>query len=148
MYRGAYRGEEVAIKKLHIQDGQVTPQQLEEFKKEIGNLMELKHPRLISFIGVAIVSTTLCIVTEFMPNGSLFDVLHKRKENIDFSQRAQISTQAAEGIAFLHGRCPPFVHRDVKSLNVVMDHGLNAKLCDFGAVSKFDFGNIRDRFLF
>lgn len=138
VYRGTYRGEEVAIKKLHIQDGQVTPVQLEEFKKEIGNLMQLRHPRLISFIGVALVSPTLCIVTEFMPNGSLFDVIHKRKMKMEFCQRAVISTQAAEGIAFLHGRSPPFVHRDVKSLNVVMDHGLNAKLCDFGLTQSME----------
>eukprot|EP00913_Durusdinium_trenchii_P032943 g30840.t1 len=37
-----------------------------------------------------------------------------------------------EGVMFLHGQRPPFVHRDLKSANVVLDLELNAKLCDLG----------------
>merc|ERR1712113_700743 len=76
--------------------------------------------------------------TEFMPNGSLHSLLHQRKESLVFSQRLDMALQVAEGVAFLHGQSPPFVHRDLKSLNVVLDFALNVKLCDFGLTQSME----------
>lgn len=138
VYRGTYRGEEVAIKKLHLIDGQVTPEQKNEFQKEVMNLARLRHPRLVSFIGAALVAPSLMIVTEFMPNGSLYEALHQRKLALELVKRFKIATQVSEGVSFLHSKTPPFVHRDLKSMNVVMDFELNAKLCDFGLTQSME----------
>lgn len=138
VYRGFFRGQEVAIKKLHVPDGAVSPLQLEEFKKEVANLQALRHPRLVSFIGFAFAPPSVCIVTEFMPNGSLYDLLHQRKATVFYSQRSAIAVQIAEGVDFLHSKSPPCVHRDLKSLNVVLDFALNAKLCDFGLTQSME----------
>eukprot|EP00747_Dinoflagellata_sp_TGD_P049422 gnl/TRDRNA2_/TRDRNA2_146181_c1_seq1.p1 gnl/TRDRNA2_/TRDRNA2_146181_c1~~gnl/TRDRNA2_/TRDRNA2_146181_c1_seq1.p1 ORF type:complete len:590 (+),score=102.41 gnl/TRDRNA2_/TRDRNA2_146181_c1_seq1:43-1770(+) len=138
VYRGMYRGQEVAIKKLHCVDGKITPMQLEEFRKEVTNLKALRHPRLVSFIGAAYTDPSLCIVTEFMPNGSLYELLHQKKTALRFKQRHTIAVQITEGVEFLHGRQPLVVHRDLKSLNVVLDHQLNAKLCDFGLTQSME----------
>lgn len=138
VFRGMYHGSEVAIKKLHLQDGKITPLQLEEFQKEVVNLQALRHPRLVTFIGAAVIAPTLCIVTEFMPNGSLYALLHKLRTPITRNERASVSLQITEGVHFLHSRTPPFVHRDLKSLNVVMDFDLNAKLCDFGLTQSME----------
>lgn len=145
VYRGTYLGREVAIKRLHIQDGQISPLQLEEFKKEAANLQRLRHPRLVSFIGAAVVPPSVCIVTEFMPNGSLYDLLHTRKHPMGVSERSLIAMQIAEGVDFLHGNSPPCVHRDLKSLNVIMDYSLNAKLCDFGLTQSMENTHISRR---
>jgi len=139
VYLGTYRGEECAIKKLHLIDGQVSPMQLDEFKKEVSNLKALRHARLVSFIGAAVAPPSLCIVTEFMNNGSLYALLHQRKEVvITMTQRSTIASQIVEGVCFLHSRTPPCVHRDLKSLNVVLDLALNAKLCDFGLTQSME----------
>lgn len=145
VHRGTYRGEEVAIKKLHVLDGQITHMQLEEFKKEVGNLQALRHERLVSFIGAAYVAPSLCIVTEFMPNGSLYDLLHQRRQRLTVPQSYQISVQITEGVEFLHSKTPPFVHRDLKSLNVVMNYQLDAKLCDFGLTQSMEKTHISRR---
>jgi len=145
VYRGTYKGEEVAIKKLHPSDGQVTPTQLAEFKKEVFNLMALKHPRLTRFIGAAFNAPHLCIVVEFMPNGSLHALLHEKQAPLAGHQRLSISIQSTEGVKFLHSLSPPFVHRDLKSMNVVLDYALNAKLCDFGLAQTMESTHISRR---
>jgi serine/threonine protein kinase len=142
VYKGMYRGEEVAIKKLHPMDGMITQLQMEEFKKEVANLQALRHERLVRFIGAAFVKPSLCLVLEFMANGSLYDLLHQRRQQLTNVQRLNMALQIAEGVGFLHGRTPPFVHRDLKSLNVVLDMALNVKLCDFGLTQSMEATHI------
>jgi serine/threonine protein kinase len=132
VYHGKHLGRDVAIKRLHPSAEPATARQLEDFHKEVFNLMSLRHDRLVSFIGAAYQEPCMCIVTEFMPNGSLYHLLHEKRQMLSIAQRTSLSVQCAEGTEFLHTREPPFVHRDLKSLNVVLDFGLNAKLCDFG----------------
>lgn len=140
VYTGRYLKTEVAIKKLHIADGQVSPAQVQEFRKEVQNLQTLRHRRLVSFIGAALVGNppSLCIVTEFMPNGSLHALLHQKRQTLSYEQRLSMAVQVAEGVVFLHSQSPPFVHRDLKSLNAVLDFNLNVKLCDFGLTQSME----------
>merc|ERR1711959_700339 len=45
----------------------------------------------------------------------------------------------AEGVSFLHSLRPPVVHRDLKSLNIVLDsQRANLKICDFGLTQSMD----------
>ncbi len=44
--------------------------------------------------------------------------------------RFQIALDAAWGLKDLHGY--PILHRDLKSLNILLDNNLRAKLADFG----------------
>ncbi|CAJ1442689.1 unnamed protein product [Effrenium voratum] len=48
-------------------------------------------------------------------------------------------------VSFLHSKSPPFVHRDLKSMNVIMDDDLNAKLCDFGLTQSMEKTHISRR---
>merc|ERR1740129_2283325 len=85
------------------------------------------------------------MVTEFMPNGTVHALLHQRKESLVFEQRHSLALQVSEGVAFLHGQSPPFVHRDLKSMNVVLDFALNCKLCDFGLTQSMEKTHISRR---
>lgn len=139
VYRGYFGDKEVAIKKLFCEDsGNISPLQLEELEKEIAALRGLHHPRLVAFIGACLSPPNLCIVTEYMPNGSLHHLLHKAKTPLTLSTQAKIALQVCEGVAFLHGLIPPVVHRDLKSLNIVLDHSYSAKICDFGLTQSMD----------
>ncbi|CAJ1376204.1 unnamed protein product [Effrenium voratum] len=135
VHRGWLRGfpKEVAIKKLHlVAGGAVTQENLAEFHKEAANLQALRHERLIQLIGIAVQPPFLCIVTELAPGGSLHDLLHVKHAILAEAQKKKVILQMTEGVVFLHGRRPPFVHRDLKSANVVLDLELNVKLCDLG----------------
>eukprot|EP00928_Gymnodinium_smaydae_P028033 TRINITY_DN21495_c0_g1_i1.p1 TRINITY_DN21495_c0_g1~~TRINITY_DN21495_c0_g1_i1.p1 ORF type:complete len:1748 (-),score=251.72 TRINITY_DN21495_c0_g1_i1:65-5308(-) len=139
VYRGTLNGREVAIKKLYCEDaGQVSALQLEELEKEIAALRSLQHPRLVAFIGACLMPPNLCIITEFMPNGSLHHLLHKVKQPLILAQQAKLALHVCEGVVYLHVQRPPVVHRDLKSLNIVLDFELNAKLCDFGLTQEME----------
>jgi len=139
VYRGYLRGKEVAIKKLFCEDGgNLSALQLEELEKEVAALRSLSHPRLVKFIAAVLQPPNLCIITEFMAGGSLHHLLHKAKTPLTVSQQGTIALQVSEGVAFLHSRVPPVVHRDLKSLNIVLDRSYNAKICDFGLTQSME----------
>ncbi|WCJ26023.1 Protein kinase superfamily protein [Euphorbia peplus] len=72
------------------------------------------------------------LVMEFMPNGSLYELLHVAKTTLSWAERVEIALQIGRAIEFLHQGKPLVVHRDVKSANVLFDSTWTAKLADFG----------------
>lgn len=75
------------------------------------------HPNLVGFLGVSYSETDVCIITEFCHGGTLFDLLHRKKNiPLNWNQRLKFSKDVANGIAFLHGSTPSIIHRDLKSL--------------------------------
>ncbi|KAK8291049.1 hypothetical protein V6Z12_D06G037100 [Gossypium hirsutum] len=102
---------------------------------EIEILSRVDHPRLVNLIGYC--SDSLCknklIVVEYMPNGSLYDLLHSSScKPPGWSSRVRFALQVAKAVQALHSGSPPVIHRDIKSSNVLIDQRWNARLGDFG----------------
>ncbi|XP_030459344.1 serine/threonine-protein kinase-like protein At5g23170 [Syzygium oleosum] len=75
------------------------------------------------------------LVMEFMPNGSLHDLLHPPTNDAPpptWPARLRTALQVARALQSLHDRKPFIIHRDIKSANVLFDSDWNAKLADFG----------------
>jgi len=137
VYRGSWNGKEVAIKKIS------GVSHLQEMVKEVNALRRLRHPRLVLFIGACIQLPLLLVVTEFMPGGSLHDRLFggRRSPALNPLQRWAIAAQTAEGVSFLHAN--RVVHRDLKSMNILLDAAQNAKICDFGLAHQMEATHIQ-----
>lgn len=131
VFRGVYKGEEVAIKHLYWDDT-VSERVMRDLAKEIEAFRSLRHKRLVRFIGACLEMPHLCLVTEYMPGGSLHHLLHVRKQQLPLLHATNMCLQIADGVMYLHSQNPIIVHRDLKSLNVVLDLSLNCKICDFG----------------
>jgi len=59
----------------------------------------------------------ICIVTEYCAGGTLFSILHQRRELIiTWDLRLRILLEISIGMNFLHTNNPPIIHRDLKSL--------------------------------
>ncbi|GMI90610.1 hypothetical protein HRI_002730300 [Hibiscus trionum] len=111
---------------------------------EIEILSWVYHPRLVNLIGYS--SDTRCmnqlIVVEYMPNGSLHDLLHSSShKSPGWYKRVRFALQVAKAVRVLHSGNPPVIHRDIKSSNVLIDENWNARLSDFGLALR---GHVED----
>lgn len=70
-------------------------QHARNFYQEFEILSRLKHPNIVLFLGV-LVSPLYCIVTEYVPCGSLFDLVHKHDYPLSLSQARSLSTSYAD----------------------------------------------------
>ncbi|XP_047321028.1 receptor-like cytoplasmic kinase 176, partial [Impatiens glandulifera] len=127
------KGISVAIKKLDLGGMQGN----EEWKAEVNVLGRLssRHPNLVKMFGYCTEKRQLCLVYEFVENGSLDKHLFTKgsiSKRLSWDIRLKIAIGAAQGLAFLHTSKPSIIVRDVKSSNILLDKDYNAKLSDFG----------------
>merc|ERR1719163_1474696 len=80
-----------------------------------------------------------------MPGGSLHHLLHVSKMKLPMLHCVNMCLQLADGVVYLHSQTPTVVHRDLKSLNVVLDLQLNIKICDFGLTESMERTHITKR---
>ncbi|CAE8586109.1 unnamed protein product [Polarella glacialis] len=137
VFRGRYRSEEVAIKQLFF-DENMTELVIQDLAREIESFRHLNHKNLVRFIGASLELPHLCLITEYMPGGSLHHLLHVRKTRLPLYHAMNMSLQMADGVTYLHAQSPKVVHRDLKSLNVVLGLNLNIKICDFGLTESME----------
>jgi len=79
----------------------------------------------------------LCLVMEYCDKGSLFSVLSKDKDlELTWDLVFSMLEETVSGIVALHNFSPPILHRDLKTLNVLVTADYKCKVCDFG-LSRF-----------
>lgn len=101
----------------------------EDIVREIQYLASLKHPSIVRFYHHFIENSTLHIVMEYCPNGSLLNYLTD-KEKLGIDESLKISLEVANVLKFIHSK--NIVHRDIKPGNILLDENKNIKVSDFG----------------
>eukprot|EP00899_Mesostigma_viride_P013737 jgi/Mesvir1/22364/Mv17866-RA.1 len=135
LYRGLYRGQEVAIKVFDTDNVETSLKDLGEnielFKQEVGIMRQVRHKNVVQFIGACLAWPNLCIVTELMGGGSVADALSRRQGGgLEMPVLLNVLRGVCRGMDFLHKR--GIMHRDLKAANVLFDENMVAKVCDFG----------------
>ncbi|XP_024514808.1 leucine-rich repeat receptor-like serine/threonine-protein kinase BAM2 [Selaginella moellendorffii] len=134
-------GEVVAVKRLCKATSDETGSGSHDhgFSAEIQTLGKIRHRNIVKLLGCCSNEETNLLVYEYMPNGSLGELLHSKKRNLlDWTTRYSIAVQSAFGLCYLHHDCSPLiVHRDVKSNNILLDSGFEAHVADFGLAKFF-----------
>ncbi|XP_061349438.1 serine/threonine-protein kinase EDR1-like [Gastrolobium bilobum] len=130
VYHADWNGTEVAVKKFLDQD--FSGAALSEFKREVRIMRRLRHPNVVLFMGAVTRPPHLSIISEFLPRGSLYKILHRPNSQIDEKRRIKMALDVARGMNCLHTSTPTIVHRDLKSPNLLVDKNWNVKVCDFG----------------
>ncbi|GAU14472.1 hypothetical protein TSUD_250120 [Trifolium subterraneum] len=126
VYYGQLKGKRTAIKKM-------TMLATREFLAEMKVLTSVHHCNLVRLIGYCI-EGSLFLVYEYMDNGNLSQHLHNsEKEPMTWSTRLRISLDVARGLEYIHDHSVPvYIHRDIKSDNILLNGNFNGKIADFG----------------
>ncbi|XP_028056017.1 serine/threonine-protein kinase STY46-like isoform X1 [Camellia sinensis] len=127
LYKGTFNSQDVAIKVLraeYLNDVQ------KEFAQEVYILRRVRHKNVVQFIGACTRPPSLCIVTEFMSGGSVYDFMHKRKGIFKLPALLKVAIDVSKGMNYLHQN--NIIHRDLKAANLLMDESEVVKVADFG----------------
>ncbi|XP_031260053.1 chitin elicitor receptor kinase 1-like [Pistacia vera] len=135
VYYAELRGEKAAIKKMDMQASK-------EFLAELKVLTHVHHLNLVRLIGYC-VEGSLFLVYEFIENGNLSQHLRGQgKDPLPWSSRMQIALDSARGLEYIHEHTVPvYIHRDIKSANILIDKNFRAKVADFGLTKLTEFGS-------
>ncbi|MBA0775382.1 hypothetical protein Gotri_010534, partial [Gossypium trilobum] len=112
-----------------------------EWHGSVAIMKRVRHPNVVLFMGAVTKRPHLSIVTEYLPRGSLYRLIHRPTagETLDQRRRLRMALDVAKGINYLHCLRPPIVHWDLKSPNLLVDKNWTVKVCDFG-LSRFKAG--------
>ncbi|XP_047179868.1 lysM domain receptor-like kinase 3 isoform X1 [Vigna umbellata] len=130
VYYSLLRDQEVAIKRM-------TATKTKEFLSEMKVLCKVHHANLVELIGYAASHEELFLVYEYAQKGSLRSHLHdpqsKGHSPLSWIMRVQIALDAARGLEYIHEHTKAhYVHRDIKTSNILLDASFRAKISDFG----------------
>uniref|UniRef100_A0A803LG91 non-specific serine/threonine protein kinase n=1 Tax=Chenopodium quinoa TaxID=63459 RepID=A0A803LG91_CHEQI len=128
LYKGTYCSQDVAIKVLKPE--RLNTDLQKEFGQEVYIMRKVRHKNVVQFIGACTKPPSLCIVTEFMSGGSVYDYLHKHKGTFKLPSLLKVAIDVSKGMNYLHQN--HIIHRDLKAANLLMDENEVVKVADFG----------------
>jgi len=124
----------VAIKILKLTAGK----ELDAFQLEFKVISAIQSPYIVKLYG-AVPSEKLKMVMEICTRGSLYGLLNSQQWHIGWDEFFIFAEQMFRGLIVIHTHKPQILHRDLKSLNVLVSEDWICKLCDFG-LARFDTG--------
>ncbi|KAG0617465.1 hypothetical protein M758_5G191000 [Ceratodon purpureus] len=139
-------GELVAVKKLWGVKKDDSTSHDHGFRTEVKTLATIRHRHIVKLLCCCTKRDSNLLVYEYMPNGSLGDLLHGTKAaTLTWEMRYKIAMGSAMGLQYLHHDCvPQILHRDIKSNNILLDMDYEAHLADFGIAKVVETAVARD----
>lgn len=120
-------GELLAVKQLSIMDG--SEEDVRGLQKEISVMWHLDHDNIVRYLGTARSERYLFIVLEYVPGGSIANML-QQFGSFEEKLTRRFTMQILRGVEYLHAK--GIIHRDIKGGNVLVSNEGVAKLADFG----------------
>lgn len=137
VYKCKWDNSMVAVKTLQKIEDEDPQAVMAEFMVEMKLMSKLHHTNIVTFLGASITAPKLAVILEFMPGGSLYRAIHRRRKNnlgpFPLLKSLWIAYGIAKGIHYLHSQYPVIIHRDLKSPNILLGTNVReVKVTDFG----------------
>ncbi|KAK7285547.1 hypothetical protein RJT34_20322 [Clitoria ternatea] len=121
-------GELVAVKKL-VNFRNLSSKSL---KAEVKTLAKIRHKNVVKILGFCHSDESVFMIYEYLHGGSLGDLISSQNFQLLWGVRLRIAIGVAQGLAYLHkDYVPHLLHRNVKSMNILLDANFEPKLTDF-----------------
>ena len=133
------RDRQVVIKRIRPELIHDTDEYVTRFKREAEALRQLNHPNIVSMLDIFEKDGKQTIVMEYMPGGSLRDLLND-VDSLDVDQVLDIGLELADALSRAHHL--DIIHRDLKPGNVLLAADGTPRLADFG-IARLERDNIR-----
>jgi serine/threonine protein kinase len=125
-----FRGNFAAMKKPNM-TLTLNARDRAKFVKELEITYAVRHTACVQMLGACVDAGDMFLLLEWMEGGSLYDALGNHADRPVLPRvRLSIARNVADGLEYLHS-CG-IVHRDIKSLNILLTSDMRAKVCDFG----------------
>ena len=124
-----------------------SPKITSQFAEELKLMSTLRHPNIVQFLGLCFFpgSRLPALVMEQLMT-SLHDLLDPETDDAQppppaaprplsfftMGLKCRVLHDVASGLAFLHERSPPIIHRDLSAKNVLLSSELVGKIADLG----------------
>lgn len=137
LWRGKWQGNQIVAKILALRE--LTPRIIRDFNDEFPKLRIFSHPNVLPVVGCCNAPSSLVVITQYLPYGSLFNVLHQDQSDIvlDTAQALRWALDISKGMAFIHGLNKTVPNLYLSSKHIMIDDDLTAKISM--ADAKFSF---------
>lgn len=130
IYKGSVKEIPVAVRRLAFP--RTNKYVYENIKEDIQKLTELECPHFMPIRAAAIYENTIDLITQYLPNGSLYAALHEKQMLLTFSDKLRIAREIAISLRFLHRE--GWFHGHLSSHNILLDSEWNTLVCDVGLI--------------
>ncbi|KAA6415917.1 MAG: PLK kinase [Lasallia pustulata] len=128
--RGKRYGSRVYKFALKIVNAEMSQKKMQDkFRTELQIHSKMRHPNIVEFHRAFTFEASTYVVLELCPNGSVMDMVKKRK-CLSLPEVRRFAVQLCGAIKYMHAR--DVIHRDLKMGNLFLDHEMNLKIGDFG----------------
>ncbi|GCB77089.1 hypothetical protein scyTo_0015602, partial [Scyliorhinus torazame] len=105
------------------------------FLREVSIRKALQHDRLVQLLGVVTQSQPMLIITEYMSQGNLNSYLRNDLgRQLALVLLIDFAIQVVDGMIYMEEN--DYVHRDLRSANIVLSDTLECKIGDFSLAQK------------
>ena len=130
VHSGSIFGTPCAVK-IFKKIGSSLKMKISELRKEIDIMRRIRHPNVVSLLGVSTSPSGETVILMELMKGTLNDYRRLHPDSNPFD-RLRIARDIARGLSWLHTRSPPILHLDLKFDNVLFDSYGIMKVTDFG----------------
>lgn len=114
---------------LKIVKCQMPTKMEQKFQTELQIHSKMRHHNIVQFHRAFTFESCTYLVLELCPNGSLMDMV-KRRKGLTEPEVRFYAVQISGAIKYMHAK--GIIHRDLKMGNIFLDKYMNAKIGDFG----------------